>query len=219
MNAMTIEAQDAALAAIADDVHDELNPHLLIAKQQLDLAVPMIEALDGFDEQRQALLNYIERARQEMREAYAAMRRIVAGQTPDVLPILGLGAACEDLADRAKEMQIDVETFGLEHLNAVTKERQLPVYRLVQEALTNIAKHSGAKSAWVTVSPADEGLVVKIVDDGAGVDGLPERLERPMFMRSIKQRCAGLGARLDAVGKSERGGLSITIELPRDALT
>lgn len=219
MNAMTIEDQDAALAAIADDVHDELNPHLLIAKQQLDLAVSLVEGLQGQDEHRQALLDHIERARQEMRDAYAAMRRIVAGQTPDVLPILGLGAACEDLADRAKAMQLDVEALGIEHLNAVTKERQLPVYRLIQEALTNVAKHSGAKRAWIKVSLADATLVLKVVDDGAGVDDLPERLDRTMFMRSIKQRCATLGAKLDVVGKSDRGGLSITIELPKDALT
>lgn len=219
MTPMNIEDQDAALAAIAADVHDDLNPHLLIAKQKLELAVPVIERLGLAAEQREELLDLIRASRDEMLAAYAAMRRIVGGQTPEVLTLLGLSAACDDLAGQAKSMQLYVETSGLHCLDSVRRERQLAVYRLVQEALTNAAKHSMAKHAWITAELNDEGLAVTICDDGTGIEDVAERLAEPVFMHSLKQRCAALGAKLDVVGKSDRGGLSITIELPQNALT
>jgi signal transduction histidine kinase len=211
---MNIEDQDAALAAIAADVHDDLNPHLLIAKQKLELAVPVIERLGLAAEQREELLDLIRASRDEMLAAYAAMRRIVAGQTPEVLTLLGLSAACDDLAGQAKSMQLDVETSGLHCLDSVRRERQLAVYRLVQEALTNAAKHSMAKHAWITAELNDEGLAVTICDDGTGIEDVAERLAEPVFMHSLKQRCGALDARLDVVGKGERGGLALTVQLP-----
>lgn len=218
MTPMNIEDQDAALAAIAADVHDDLNPHLLIAKQKLELAVPAIERLGLAAEQRGELLDLIRASRDEMLAAYAAMRRIVAGQTPEVLTLLGLSAACDDLAGQAKSMQLDVETSGLHCLDNVRRERQLAVYRLVQEALTNAAKHSMAKHAWITAELNDEGLAVTITDDGAGVENIEERFADPLFMHSIKQRCAALQASLHVVGTTHVGGLSITVVIPLQML-
>jgi signal transduction histidine kinase len=124
-----------------------------------------------------------ERGQEAMREAVAHIEReienlraIITELRPAALDELGLRTAIEGLLDRHREQsgfQIDGElalpgpTAGEERLD---EDLESIVYRLVQEALTNVAKHARANRVRVAVSESDGELLVEVQDDGAGFD-------------------------------------------------
>jgi len=123
-----------------------------------------------------------ERAQQAMREGVehvereiANLRAIITELRPAALDELGLGAAIEALLDRHRE-QSGFEVRDELALPSPAAEARLDaelesaVYRLVQEALTNVARHAGASRVRVAVGQFDGELVVEVQDDGTGFD-------------------------------------------------
>jgi signal transduction histidine kinase len=100
-------------------------------------------------------------------------------------------------------------------VNALSAIAELQLLRIVQEALSNIRKHSGATRAVISIEEQDAGVLVQIRDDGAGFD--PETFERrsiPRFGLSImRERAAAVGGWLEI--DSERGkGTRVTAFIP-----
>ena len=87
------------------------------------------------------------------------------------------------------------------------------VYRALQESLTNIARHSGAKNAWVSLTIEDGRLHFEVEDDGRGV--LPEDLAkaRSLGLKGMRERVTYLGGAFD-VGRAPRGGTRVRAQLP-----
>jgi len=88
-------------------------------------------------------------------------------------------------------------------------ENQLHIFRMVQEAFNNIEKHSKANRASLTVRRLSENILICISDDGTGLNNVNEGLG----MRSIRQRAAIIGAKVDFISEDENG-LMVRIELP-----
>lgn len=106
----------------------------------------------------------------------ANLRAIITELRPAALDELGLRTAIEALLDRHREqsgLQIDAElelpgpSAGEERLD---EDLETTVYRLVQEALTNVAKHARANHVRVTVKESEGELLLEVKDDGAGFD-------------------------------------------------
>ncbi len=122
-------------------------------------------------------------------QSIASLRGLIADLRPAALDQLGLEAALEGLADRTRgsagfdvALHVDVDESRLPPDAAST------IYRLVQESLTNIAKHAGASSTEVTVTMDAGGVDIDVRDDGKGFDpavpvsgfgivGMRERIE------------------------------------------
>jgi len=216
---MTLDEQDSAIAGLALDIHDDLNPHLIIGKQKLSHAIHILKNSAGCNKNDE-VLTLLRGVEEEIKGAYTSMRRIVSGQTPELLSIMGLAAACEDITRRAHAMQIQVFMNGQAYLNSVQKDRQLTVYRLFQETLNNVLKHSMAHSVWIDIELSKDGLRLRFADDGHGISDLSARMAHPLFMNSIKQRTKALGADLRVEGKaSDHGGLEICVVLPKEVLS
>jgi signal transduction histidine kinase len=107
----------------------------------------------------------------------ASLRALISDLRPAVLDDLGLKPAVEALAERVKavtglSVELDID---LAYENEATPTRLLPeiengIYRLVQETLTNVSKHSQANSAAVTIRECDHVVTVEICDEGIGFD-------------------------------------------------
>jgi two-component system, NarL family, sensor histidine kinase DevS len=151
----------------------------------------------------------LEVSQEAMREAVGRIEReienlrsIITELRPAALDELGLRAAIESLLDRHQEssgMKIarELSSAGVPAGDTrLNEELETTVYRLVQEALTNVVKHAGASSVRVLVGEADGGLVVEVQDDGRGFD--PDAVERGFGL-------AGMGERVGLAG----GSLSI----------
>jgi signal transduction histidine kinase len=83
---------------------------------------------------------------------------------------------------------------------------------VVQEALTNVARHAGASRAWVTVRRDTEGLDVEVMDDGRGPD---TDLREGGGLTGMRERAAALGGTVQA-GSGPRGGFRVVVRFPLD---
>ena len=99
--------------------------------------------------------------------------------------------------------------------SGVRAENQLHLYRMVQESLTNIGKHSGAARAALAARHytrgASQNILICVSDDGKGLQGLREA-DEGLGMRSLRQRAAIIGAQIDFISESGNG-LMVRIEI------
>ncbi|WP_229812355.1 sensor histidine kinase [Lentzea flava] len=137
------------------------------------------------------------------------VRRLVDGLRPPILD-QGLALAVRDEAARFNgELTVRVDAEEIDGLSAAV---EVAAYRIVAEALTNTARHSGASTCTITVRQ-DGDLVVEIVDDGRGVaaDARPG-----VGLDSMRERCAELGGSC-TVGPAQPHGTRVVARIPLEA--
>ncbi|HET9074312.1 MAG TPA: GAF domain-containing sensor histidine kinase [Solirubrobacteraceae bacterium] len=143
------------------------------------------------------------------------LRGIIADLRPSSLDDLGLLAALEALIERRRDDGLEIATeLGLD--DAEGHSRQFPpqlettIYRLVQEALTNVVKHAHAAHAWVQVRLEDRRVTVSVRDDGIGFDS---EVSRGGFgLTGIRERVFLAGGSVTL--RSDGGGTELFAELP-----
>jgi signal transduction histidine kinase len=150
--------------------------------------------------------------------AIAEMRRLIADLRPTTLDELGLGAALEALAERLAasdtievEMNVDLDFHSERTAYRLTREIEDTVYRLVQEALNNAARHGGTDRAKVDVTEDGGTLRVRVADKGEGFD--PNVRTEGFGLTGMRERVNLAGGRLElqsAPGK----GTTIVAALP-----
>jgi signal transduction histidine kinase len=149
----------------------------------------------------QALEQAARTATEQVSAEIANLRALITELRPAALDELGLAAAVEGLARRTREVEgLDVAL----HVDVATldAELQTAVYRLVQEALTNVAKHARAARVDVTVVQEDGTVRVRVADDGAGFDAdLPTA---GFGVAGMRERAALMNGTLELT-TSERG--------------
>jgi signal transduction histidine kinase len=133
-----------------------------------------------------------------------------------MLDDLGLADAAAWLVDDfCKRYQIACQASlpDAEALQAISKSVAVTVYRAIQEALTNIARHAGAKNAWVVLAVEDGMIQVEIEDDGRGI--APEDLAkaRSLGLKGMRERVAFLGGAID-IARTPRGGTRLRLQVP-----
>ncbi len=149
-------------------------------------------------------------------EMYDAMHSMVRQLRPIALDNLGLADALRELAAssrlRKPELSVDLELGA--HLDGFDEHTNITAYRIIQESLTNVARHAAADTVIVRVSHLHEKacLHIEIIDNGCGMDPRAMSDER-MGVRGMRERATGLGGRFElhsALGE----GVRIVVELP-----
>jgi signal transduction histidine kinase len=147
------------------------------------------------------------------RQALTEMRRLLGvlrrdDDEPELAPTPGL-AHLDELVDRVERAGVPVET----RVSGVPLELQpsldITAYRVVQEALTNVLKHSGARGASVVVTYGERTLELEVADDGQG--GNPNG--RGHGLQGLRERVALFGGELEAGGR-DGGGFTVRARLP-----
>jgi signal transduction histidine kinase len=118
-----------------------------------------------------------------------------------------------DLADQVRRAGVDVELAGTGTPRGLPPAVDLAVYRIVQEALTNVVKHAGPARVTVRLEPTAEGLRVEVADDGPGC--LTPGAGRGLL--GMRERAASVGGTVTA-GSGRDGGWVVTAELPLSAV-
>jgi signal transduction histidine kinase len=194
--ARIVRAGDEARRKLERDLHDGAQQRLVALALSLRVAG---DALDSDPERGRQLLQH---ARTELDQAIEELRELARGIHPAVLTERGLGAAVELLCTRSA-LPVDAE-IPAERLPAPV---EAAAYYLVAEALTNVARYSGASSASVCVSRNGESVTIEISDDGrggadpargSGLRGLTDRVEALDGKLEIYSP-AGEGTRIRAV--------------------
>jgi two-component system sensor histidine kinase UhpB len=193
----TLAAQEGERLRVAQELHDGVGQTLTGVVLQLgrvtrDLPEPWLTGA----------LEAQETARGSLEE----VRRIARRLRPEALDDLGLASALHVLGERvAEHSELDVEVKIQPGLPDFSAEEELVLYRVAQEALTNVARHAGATRAEVRL----EGHLLEVDDDGAGV---PEHVREGGGILGMKERAVLIGATFK-LQPSPLGGTRVTLEL------
>src|SRR5215203_3746599 len=149
--------------------------------------------------------------REELRSAITDIRRLVYDLRPPALDDLGLAEALRRLAERygSEDEQLSVLVEVPEDLPNLPAAVEVAVYRIVQEALTNVARHARAKSCVVRLA-VNEEVGLEIVDDGVGI---PAERSAGVGLSSMRERASELGGSC-AVQSVPEGGTRVLVRLP-----
>jgi signal transduction histidine kinase len=156
-------AREDERSRLARDLHDELGALLTSAK--LDAARIKSRLAGTAPEALERLTHLIE----TLNSGIAMKRRIIEDLRPSALSNLGLVAALEILTREFAEQSGIAVHPALEPV-ALDADAELVVYRLVQEAITNITKYAKAKQVWIGLAEQDGRVQVSVHDDGVGFD-------------------------------------------------
>jgi len=193
--------------AVARDLHDDLGQ--VLSAMSMDLMRWRGEGIPGDATDRiNDLLQLVE-------QASAAARRLIERLRPGPLHELGFAAALEWLAERFTErtelpVRLDLQENGEDE---PTGEVATALYRVAQEALTNVARHAGARTAVLTFAATPTEWRLSIADDGVGLAGDPEG-EEGYGILGMRERVAALGGTLD-LGPAAGGGTLLDVTVPR----
>jgi two-component system, NarL family, sensor histidine kinase UhpB len=198
-----LSAQEAERRRVARELHDEIGQlltGLLLRSETIARRAP--------DDLRPD----IEELREAARHAAEEVRVIARRLRPEALDELGLQSAllarCTAIRERAG---IEVERH-LERDLPLNAEEELVFYRVAQEALTNVVRHSGAKNASLSLGSDGAGGVLLVVrDDGRGLP--PDAHRRSTGIRGMRERALLVGARLE-LRPVDPSGTEVRLHLP-----
>ncbi len=198
----SLAAADAERSRWARELHDETLQGLGGLRVLLSSALRR----DDPTVTQEAMRDAVGRIEREIEN----LRSIITELRPAALDDLGLRAAIESLLDRhheqsGLEIERDVTLSGVSTPDArLDEDLETAVYRLVQEALTNVVKHANASSVRVVVGESDCELLIEVQDDGDGFD--PDAVERGFGLAGMEERVSLAGGSL-SISPGEPGTL------------
>ena len=142
-----------------------------------------------------------------------SVRRIAARLRPPVLEDLGLAAAVDALLERVARKTGLATTLQADGEEVPAPLRR-PLYRIVQEALTNIVRHAEAEHVVVRISSTPERVLLEVTDDGRGMPQDSIRRSGTLGLVGMRERAAALGADFE-IDSTPGGGTLIRVWVPR----
>jgi PAS domain S-box-containing protein len=205
-----LEAQEQERLRIARELHDE-------AGQLMASLLVGLRALDDADTVEDAKAQ-ARRLRGIAVQAIDEVGRLVRGLHSSVLEDHGLGVALQRYVEDYSKTHNIAADLALNEPDTIDLPSavQLAVFRIVQEALTNVAKHSGATAVSIRVVRSATGLETTVADDGSGFDSDAERVNSVthLGLQSMRERAAILGGTVSI--RSGATGTTILVHIPLD---
>ena len=195
-----VRAQEAERRRVARELHDELGQSLTGVLLQIDQAIRVPDEAD------------LEEAREGARRSLDDVRRIARDLRPDTLAELGLASALNALATRfTNQCGVVVDRHLDRDLPTLDEDVEVVVYRVAQEALTNVARHAGARHVTLELAHADDAVTLTVDDDGRGVPSYVGSEARGIT--GMRERALLVHGRL-WVGNGPAKGTRVRLEIP-----
>lgn len=200
-------AKEEERIRLAREIHDELGGELSAIKMAMASIKKRLLPGDTVLAEKAA---HVDAAADR---AIEAIHRVSAGLRPGVLD-LGIAAAIERQA-REFEQRLGIPCEFSSNLDQVepSPEQSLALFRIVQEALTNIGKHACATRVSVRLTCDERHLRLAIADDGRGIAAVDRLKPDSLGMRGMEERAYALGGRL-SVSRASGGGTEVVLEVP-----
>jgi signal transduction histidine kinase len=190
---------------IARELHDSLTHQISVIKLQAEVAVHLAQKRG--EEVPESLLAIRDAGREAARELRATLEAL---RDDDKNPPHGLDDV-PDLVQRARSAGLDAQLTIEGRRDDVPAAVERTAYRIVQESLTNIARHAAAATADIRIDCRPDALLIRVDDDGTAS---PDSAPKPgVGLLGMRERVTALGGRLDAAPRSE-GGFTVRAELP-----
>jgi len=207
-----MEAQEAERQRVARELHDGVNQVIASAKMRLLKVHDTVTALSP------SARVILARSCDLLVQALEENRRIAHNLRPSDLDELGLTAACRNFCKEVQARTNLAVTCHIGRINqCLTREAELNLFRIIQEALTNVEKHARARTVRVRICFKGDTLVLTIRDDGRGFDPRASRSGRVkghgIGLTNMRERAALLGGdcEIEAVPNQ---GTTITVLVP-----
>ena len=206
VSARLLEIQESERRRIATDLHDVLGQSLTMIKISLDESLLLLAGNEP-DVAAESLRRLIPK----VREALGEVRRVAMDLRPSILDDLGILATLSwffrEFGTVCQDMEVEKD-FGIEEEN-VPVPLKITIFRIIQEATSNIVKHAHASRIRVSLKKAGDALHLSIEDDGVGFDAAETAnycpLDKGLGLLSMKERAKLSGGRYELVSALGQG--------------
>ncbi len=201
------EVREAERTRIAHELHDELAQWLTALKMDVSWLKARLAP------EQEQLVAKTDKMREIVDTTVSAVRRIAADLRPPMLDDLGLAAAIENLLHEFSEragimVSLDLDPGGIEFHDPLATA----VYRMIQEALTNVARHAAASEVEMSVRVQDGTLRVRVRDNGRGINNV-NASPKSFGIAGIRERARTLGGAA-SIANAPGGGTLVDIAIP-----
>jgi len=197
-------------AEIARTLHDELGGLLTAAKMDLSWLQSRVPAPEL--QERLAQLGSV------LDEAMDLKRRLVDDLRPSLLDHFGLPTALRTYVDAVclkAGLQVDIALA--EEAQGLPRDTAIAVFRIVQEGLSNIVRHGGARHVQLVMTAASGGFALTLSDDGRGFDPTHDLAARATFgLKGMRQRVSSFGGTL-VIDSGTGRGTTLRVQVPAES--
>ncbi|MES9605943.1 histidine kinase [Actinomadura sp. NPDC000929] len=199
--ALVLDAQEAERRRIAQELHDEIGQ---------TLTVVLLELKSVANRAPEEISEELREVQETVRSSLDEVRRVARRLRPGVLDDLGLTSALTALATDFSGTGGPRVTRRVQPVpEGLGADAELVIYRIAQESLTNVWRHSGARNAELSLAQDEEGRVVlRVADDGTGP---PDRVGSGIH--GMRERAMLVGAQL-TIGPADGGGTEVRLVVP-----
>ena len=196
-----IDAQEQERTKMAADLHDNLGSKVATLKLYLE----------SYDE-KEAFSNFYDKLKSLMSDTYTEIRNISKNKNFGAKIDKGLIPSTKSIAKQISDTKkIDIKVINVDVKNRIENTLEIQIFRIIQELLTNIIKHSGATEAIVQFSEDDNSLNIIVEDNGKGFDIKKQR--SGMGLINIEKRAEKINAEL-VIDSSEGNGTTVILNIP-----
>jgi PAS domain S-box-containing protein len=194
-----MSAQDDERRRIARELHDHLSQQLALLAidlQQLSMQPP---------HSSEALVPALHEAWRRTTEIASDVHAISHRLHPSKMEALGLVATIRAHCREVSRQSVVVEFLEQDVPTGIAPERALALFRVLEEALSNVVRHSGARGAHVALAGADGDLLLRVADDGRGFEPGEHRRDHGLGLVSMRERVQALDGSLSITSVPGRG--------------
>ena len=211
LSSRLLRLQDEERRKIARELHDSTAQSLSALEMNMSLLEPVVGG--------EYMQRIVAETRQIARDCCLELRTISYLLHPPLLDEVGLPFAIEWFADGfAKRTSIEVQPRIMPGFPRLDADLETTLFRIIQEAMSNIYRHSGATKAWITLACGASGIELEIRDNGTGFpeeDGAKGGASGGVGLAGMRERLAELGGRLEI--QTSPYGVSIVATIAQHA--
>lgn len=210
-----VESQEEERARLSRDLHDGISQWLVSIKLQIEAGIIRLANNPG---QQAAAQSVFEHAAESLNNVLGEVRRISHNLRPAILDDLGLAAALNHLAQESSlssSTPVQFEASG--PTDGLPEVANTVLFRLAQEALTNIERHAGASQITIELRGDAGWVTLRISDNGSGfdTDGVAQHPKRGIGLRNMMERMDAIGGQFDI--SSTAAGTVVQARVPNHA--
>lgn len=195
-------------ATIAREIHDELGGTLTMVKLSLAIVANGVAVTTPLQDSLRGILDQIDMA-------LLTIKRISADLRPATLDTLGLVATIKWHVSQFSKMTGIAMDLHLPEYVQLSRNRSTAIFRIIQEALTNVAKHAGASAACVTIRTCGGELIIEVSDNGIGITKSNHFKPDSFGLIGMHERAQYLGGELSITGMPN-AGTCLNLRIPLD---
>jgi signal transduction histidine kinase len=218
-----LRLQEDMQTSMARELHDEFGQILTAmtmllgrAKRQMEVAAANV-AEPSQDDALRKLIRNLEEVQEVAQQTLERIRTASRLLHPVILDDFGLEQAIAWYVDQfSRQHGIDTQFVRAGAIGYVAPDPSIHLYRIVQEALSNVSRHSGATRAWVRLTQADGTLALDIEDAGKGLahlDSTAATERRGLGITSMRERAELMGGEL-TIARAASGGMIVSVRVP-----